>query len=110
MKNGFTLLELLVVIAIIGIVSSVVLASLFEAKNDKEKDKNVKAVSSLVTDKFDNTVAEVPEGLAEFEARMESTYEEPCKNIPDAVVKASCLKNRYNDRMIQDCIRRYSDE
>ena len=47
MKKGFTLIELLVVIAIIGILSSVVLASLNTARN---KGSNAAVQSALSSD------------------------------------------------------------
>lgn len=42
MKKGFTLIELLVVVAILGILSSVVLASLIDSIEKSEKSRDAK--------------------------------------------------------------------
>ncbi len=65
-KKGFTLIELLVVIAIIGILSSVVLASLNSAR---EKSRDAKRVSDikqlqLALELYFDTNSEYPDDLA----------------------------------------------
>jgi type II secretion system protein G len=60
MKRGFTLIELLVVIAIIGILSSVVLASLSTARlkaNDAQTKENIHSVQTALENYFLSTGA-----------------------------------------------------
>jgi prepilin-type N-terminal cleavage/methylation domain-containing protein len=52
-QSGFTLIELLVVIAIIGILSSIVIASLNSARN-KGKDSAVKAALKQISTQAEN--------------------------------------------------------
>lgn len=65
LKRGFTLIELLLVIAIIGLLSSVVLAALADAKN---KSRDAKRLSDL------NTIRNAIELYANDNARNPGTY------------------------------------
>ncbi|PIY58013.1 MAG: secretion system protein G, partial [Candidatus Yonathbacteria bacterium CG_4_9_14_0_2_um_filter_47_74] len=59
-KKGFTLIELLVVIAIIGVLSSVVLASLNTARgraNDARRISDLKAIEIALALYYDNNGA-----------------------------------------------------
>ena len=71
MKRGFTLIELLVVIAIIGILSSVVLASLNTARNKgadaaiKSNINNARAQAELYYDGNSNSYGNTGSGVCE---------------------------------------------
>jgi len=65
--RGFTLIELLVVIAIIGILSSVVLASLNSARKkgrDARRISDIKQLQLALELYYDNNSSEYPDALA----------------------------------------------
>src|ERR1700754_2453812 len=72
-QRGFTLIELLVVIAIIGILSSVVLASLNGARKkgrDARRISDVKQIQLALEMYYDSNSSEYPDALSS----LASTY------------------------------------
>jgi prepilin-type N-terminal cleavage/methylation domain-containing protein len=98
-REGFTLIELLVVVAIIGILASIVLASLNDAKlkgNDAGVKSNLNTIRS-VTEIFysNNKNSYLPSGGATFSINTCPAYDvsgtnmlSKDKTIADAIVEA----------------------
>ena len=82
-SRGFTLIELLVVIAIIGILASVVLASLNTAR-DKGSDAAAKSALAQVRSQ------------AEIYYDVPRTYVGMCASAPVAAIRANAQVNSYN--------------
>lgn len=82
-KRGFTLIELLVVIAIIGILASVVLASLNTAR-DKGSDAAAKGAMSQLRSQ------------AELFYDSGRTYVGMCASAPVLAIRANAQANAYN--------------
>jgi len=124
MKKGFTLIELLAAISIIILLNILIFASSNATKRRKEcdinsnnmtefcieyrKEKNFQTASNV-----DNIYREkqYSESTKEFDpTEVEPTDEQMCGDITDPDVKEDCFTDRYNTRMIQNCIERYSSE
>jgi prepilin-type N-terminal cleavage/methylation domain-containing protein len=85
-SRGFTLIELLVVIAIIGILSSVVLASLNSARKkgrDARRISDLKQIQLALELYYDNTQSEYPDALSDLApAYIATVPEDPQTSDP----------------------------
>ena len=106
LNRGFTLIELLVVIAIIGILASVVLASLNTARDKgadaaiKSSINNARAEAELHYDDSGNTYAGLCTALAETAAAVNSTggpNSYACEDGPNGYTLTGELSNAGTD-------------
>ena len=126
MKNkGFTLIELLVLIAIIGVLSSVILASVHNAKckddpthkgcTVEKKINQIAEEESAIADKFDRSKKTVPVDTSIYDVegnsffRAEVTKDTACGDIPDNEAKSMCEDEFRRSKNLEECYNRYSN-
>ncbi len=102
MKNkGFTLVELLTVIAIMGILISVILASVSENKESKD------VINSTYVDdrnsKFEKSAIQKTTESVDV-----NTSDDPCYGIDNSEIRSQCVEENYKSKKIQECVELYS--
>lgn len=121
MKKGFTLIELLLVLAIVGILASIVLASIQSHKCNThstkekcaeifmEKENGIKT-SATVEDKFDRTAPTSEDSYVGYSSLGDNpTIFDTCGSIKDSESRNECEKEYRRDEGIQLCIKQYTD-
>lgn len=96
--KGFTLIELLVVIAIIGILSSVVLASLNDARQksrDAKRVADIKQVQLALQLRFDNESNFPTQSLGPIPSNLAPTYIATIPVDPLNATRDEAIRYRY---------------
>jgi prepilin-type N-terminal cleavage/methylation domain-containing protein len=102
MKNkGFTLIEVLTIIAIMGILISVILASVSENKESKD------VINSTYLDdrnsKFEKSAIQKTTESVDV-----NTSDDPCYGIDNSEIRSQCVEENYKSKKIQECVELYS--
>jgi len=102
MKNkGFTLIEVLTIIAIMGILISVILASVSENKESKD------VINSTYLDdrnsKFEKSAIQKTTESVDV-----NTSNDPCYGIDNSEIRSQCVEENYKSKKIQECVELYS--
>lgn len=108
MKKGFTLIELLVVVAIIGILASVVLASLNSARNKGKKAECERNGGTWVEEICKRKTGDKLRDTKPVQEDISWSEDAPCEGIPDTAQRLECEEGVYQSKMLQECIERYS--
>ncbi len=109
MKKGFTLIEFLIVVAIIGLLSSVILTSVRNARCKQEPNRKGCEEVRKEKEKTAEKTKEFTDEDSYGDDSCTSTIDNPCGCIDNAEVKKQCEDATYKEKMIEQCISRYAD-